>query len=294
MEISKLYFNQCKSTGEVQEYDTGKYVLKLDLPDATFSMYAIDGGQFLVQYNNCYATSRYLDSRLNKILQLDAHDEDKEELSNTLISGYFYEAICRAGLPVSFLTDNISIIRDFIQKFLQQWNVSLPYEFNLIIPKIEEYLEGTCIKGTCFLQGSSGNYEIGLSIYNDIFIYDGIKTYYLIQPDIFKRYQLGNNPRIDAIEKALYWTILANLHFEVGYGDDIFCHQNGFKGFEKYEEYYPELDWEYGEPNEWFKTPNTIRQLLKADNVEDVLLTTKNLKETYSKRKRFSYIRDLL
>ncbi len=84
--------------------------------------------------------------------------------------------------------------------------------------------------------------------------------------------------------------MLANLHFKVGHGDDIFCLQKDFKGFLKSEEYYEDSDiWYLDDPNEWFKTSNTIRKLLKADNVEDVLLTSKKLKEIYSQKKHYPY-----
>lgn len=293
MQLKKLSLGQSKSTQEIQEYDTGKYALKLDLSNVLFGMYAIDDGQFLVNYNGHYITAIFLDRKLNKVLQLNISNEEKEQLSNILISGYFYEAICRAGVPASILTDNLNILKEFVHKFLQQWNVSLPYEFTLIIPRIEEYSRGTCIRGTWFLQGSSGNYEIGLSIKNDIFLRSGEKTYYLLQPNILKSPQLSNqlsNTKIGAAEKALYWTMLANLHFKVGHGDDIFCLQKDFKGFLKSEEYYEDSDiWYLDDPNEWFKTSNTIRKLLKADNVEDVLLTSKKLKEIYSQKKHYPY-----
>lgn len=293
MQLKRLSLGQSKSIQEIQEYDTGKYALKLDLSNALFGMYAIDDGQFLVNYNGHYITARFLDRKLNKVLQLNISNEEKEQLSNILISGYFYEAICRAGVPASILTDNLNILKEFVHKFLQPWNVSLPYEFTLIIPQIEKYSGGTCVKRDCFLQGSSGNYEIGLSIKNDIFLRSGEKTYYLLQPDILKSPQLSNqlsNTKIGAAEKALYWIMLANLHFEVGYGDDIFCLQKDFKGFLKYEEYYDDSDiWYPDDPNEWFKTSNTIRKLLKADNVEDVLLTSKKLKEIYSQKKHYPY-----
>lgn len=282
MQLKKLSLGQSKSTQEIQEYDTGKYALKLDLSNALFGMYAIDDGQFLVNYNGPYITTRILDRKLNKVLQLNVSNEEKEQLSNILISSYFYEAICRSGAPIFILTDNLNIIKEFVHKFLQQWNVSLPYEFTLIIPQIEEYSNRIHIKRNCFLQGSNGNYEIGLTFKNDIFLHNGEKTYYLLQPDILKSHQLSGT-KIGVAEKAFYWTMLANMHFKVGHGNDIFCLQKDFKGFLKFEEYYEDSDiWYPEDPNEWFKTSNTIRKFLKADNVEDVLLISKKLKEIYS------------
>ena len=176
MQLKRFSLEQGKSTQEIQEYDTGKYVLKLSLPNVLLSIYAIDDGQFLIHHTSTYVTDRFLDRKLKKVLQLNASNEEKEQLSNILISSYFYEVICRSGAPISILTDNLSIIKEFVHKFLQQWNVSLPYEFTLITPHIEEHSSGTCIRRTCFLQGSSGNYEIGLSIENDVFLHNGKKT----------------------------------------------------------------------------------------------------------------------
>lgn len=268
---------QSKSTQEIQEYDTGKYVLKLSLPNISFSIYAINDGQFLIRYTSHQITNKFLDRKLKKVLQLNISNKEQEQLSNILISGYLYEAICRAGVPVSILTDNLNIIKNFVHKCLQQWNVSFPYEFTLITPQIEEYSSGTCIKRTCFLKGYTGNYEIGLSHKNDIFLNNGKKIYYLLQPDILKSHPL-NSTKIGVVEKALYWMMLANMRFNVGNGDNIFCLQIDFDGFLDVEEYYEDADiWGYENPNNWFKTPAYMCELLEVKNPKSIELTAETI-----------------
>lgn len=278
MQLKKLSLQESKFVQEIQEYDTGKYVLKLSLFNNTpFSMYAINEGQFLIRYTSHQITNKFLDRKLKKVLQLNISNEEQEQLSNILISGYLYEAICRAGVSVSILTANLSLIKDFVHKCLQQWNVSSPYEFTLITPQIEEYSSGTCIKRTCFLKGYTGNYEIGLSHKNDIFLNNGKKIYYLLQPDILKSYPL-NSTKIGVVEKALYWMMLANMHFNVGYGDNIFCLQIDFDGFLDVEEHYEDADiWGYEDPNKWFETPAYMHELLKVKNPESIELNAKTI-----------------
>lgn len=298
MQLKNLSLGQSKFTQEIQEYDTNKYVLKLSLlNNAPFSMYAINDGQFLIRYTSHQITNIFLDKKLKKVLQLNISNKEQEQLSNIIISGYLYEAICRTGVSLSVLTANLSIIKEFIHKCLQQWNVSFPYEFTLITPQIEEHLSGTCIKRSCFLKGYTGNYEIGLSHKNDIFLTNGRKIYYLLQPDILKSHPLNSN-KIGVVEKALYWMMLANMHFNVGYGDNIFCLQKDFDGFLDIEDYYEDADiWGHGNSNKWFKTPAYMRELLEvknpeaielnAETIECLMLASKKLERQYGSNDSF-------
>lgn len=297
MQLEKLSLGESKFTQGIQEYNTNKYMLKLNLHNSPFSMYAINDGQFLIRCTSHQITDIFLDRKLKKVLQLNIPNKEKEQLSNIIISGYFYEAIYRAGVSVSVLTANLSIIKEFIHKCLQQWNVSFPYEFTLITPQIEEHLSGTCIKRSCFLKGYTGNYEIGLSHKNDIFLTNRKKIYYLLQPDILKSHPLNSN-KIGVVEKALYWMMLANMHFNVGYGDNIFCLQKDFDGFLDIEEYYEDADiWGHGNSNKWFKTPAYMRELLEvknpeaielnAETIECLMLASKKLERQYGSNDSF-------
>lgn len=277
MQFKKLSLEQSKFTQGIKEYDTNKYMLKLNLHNAPFSLYAINEGQFLIRYTSHQITDIFLDRKLKKVLQLNISNKEQEQLSNILISGYLYEAICRAGVSVSALTANLSLIKDFVHKCLQQWNVSSPYEFTLITPQIEEYSSGACVKRTCFLKGYTGNYEIGLSHKNDIFLNNGKKIYYLLQPDILKSHPL-NSTKIGVVEKALYWMMLANMHFNVGYGDNIFCLQIDFGGFLDVKEYYKDADiWGYENSNKWFETPAYMHELLEVKNPESIELNDETI-----------------
>lgn len=284
MQLTKFSLGQNKSTQEIQKYDTGKYVLKLNTSPTVLSIYALDDGQFIIHHVDYYVTARALDRKLKKVLQLNSSNDEKEQISNILISGYFYEAICRTGVPVSILINNLNIIKEFVHKFLQQWDISLPYEFTFIIPKIKENLNGTCRRRTCFLQGSNGTYEIGLSIENDIFLSNGKKTYYLLQPDILKNHQLSRT-KIGAAEKALYWAMLANMYFNIGYGDSFSCTKKDFKCFIDAEEFFNDdvFDiWHPDDSKEWFGIPNHICKLLEGVTPETISLISKKLKESYS------------
>lgn len=281
----------------IQEYDTNKYMLKLNLHNAPFSMYAINDGQFLIRYTSHQITNTFLDKKLKKVLQLNIPNKEQEQLSDIIISGYLYEAICRTGVLLSVLTANLSIIKEFVHKCLQQWNVSFPYEFTLIMPQIEEHFSGTCIKRSCFLKGYTGNYEIGLSHKNDIFLNNGKKIYYLLQPNILKSHPL-NSTKIGIIENALYWMMLANMRFNVGNGDNIFCLQIDFDGFLDIEEYYEDADiWGYENSNKWFKTPAYMCELLEvktpeaielnAETIECLMLASKKLEQQYGHNDSF-------
>lgn len=49
MQLEKLSLGESKFTQGIQEYNTNKYMLKLNLHNSPFSMYAINDGQFLIR-----------------------------------------------------------------------------------------------------------------------------------------------------------------------------------------------------------------------------------------------------
>ena len=100
------------------------------------------------------------------------------------------------------------------------------------------------------------------------------------------------------MEKALYWMILANMNFNVGYGDNIFCLQINFDGFLDVEEYYEDADiWGSEDPNKWFKTTAYMCELLEfkspeamelnAKTIESLMIASKKLERHYGSNDSF-------
>ena len=278
--------------GEIQEYQSGRYILKISNQSLVFKMYAIENGRFLIhnsKFRQGYITDKDLDQRIHKVLSINISDEGKKQLCDILISGCFYEASCRAAFPLSLITENINTISKFVTLFLKQWGITSPYEFTFIASSVEKCTALTSNKAYSsslppapeyYLHGQKGDYLIGISDDGTVFVTNGEVKYYLNIPISIPRLSTNIWDRY-GITKSLYWILLANMHFFVGYGDDIYCLSTQFQGnsnnIESFSKFGVLLS------NCFLKIPDSIQHVLRKvswdGNIEKAILASERLKE---------------
>lgn len=283
-------------TGEIQEYQSGEYMLKISKASLVFKMYAIENGRFLIHFGDTsnsksqqgYITDKELDLKLNRILSAPISKEGKKQLYDILISGCFYEIVCRVALPLSFITENLDTISKFVTLFLKQWNITLSYKFTFIISSAEKCTAISSNKAYSSdlppapeycLHGHKGDYLIGISNDDTVFITNGETRYRLNIPISIPRLSSGIWDTY-GITKSLYWMLLANMDFFIGYGNDICCFNPQFKGnsndiesFSKFGVLLPD----------YFKISDSVQHILRKvpwdGNIEKAILASERLKE---------------
>lgn len=277
---------------EIQEYQSGRYMLKISNQSLVFKMYAIENGRFLIHNSKFipgYITCKDLDQRIHEVLFTNISAEGKEQLCNILVSGCFYEASCRAAFPLSFITENIDTINKFVTLFLKQWGITFPYKFTFIVSSVEKctaissneaYVSDLPPAPEYYLHGQKGDYLIGIFNDDTVFVTNGEVKYCLNIPISIPRLSTSIWDRY-GISKSLYWMLLANMHFFVGYGNDIYCLSTQFQGnsnnIESFSKFGVLLS------NCFLKIPDSVQHVLRKvswdGNIEKAILASERLKE---------------
>lgn len=225
-------------------------MLELSKASKVFRMFSVGRSQFLVHYEEDNNTHGYITDTMLIFAS-------NEFIRDVIISSYFYEAICRTGAPLSFITDNIDAIQQFISKIFKiQFTFFSPNDF-----EIKKSTIHSSINQACILEGDNGTYLIGNYFnVNIIFKSDMKYDYHFICPKLTMMLTNFSNVSDTDVQTAVYWIMLACLDFYIGYGDNFKNHNIKMKGI---------VDTNYYDAdtlqlsNKWFKTPKFTRILLE-------------------------------
>lgn len=251
---------------EIKKYTSEEYRLTISDSFTTFTLYSLKRPKtFLVGYHNGTLSKGYALASECCITDLDCNvlecfipeEEDIEKcldiFSSILISSLFYEAICRAGTPLSFLTDNIDIVNEFISLCYKHWKLPCRCQPNFYIPTINCTSKEFICRTECKLKGDNVSALIGFEG-NRVLLQTDINEIYTIQiPELFNNVDENEGiPRL--LRYAFMWILLASKEFEVGFGDDIKM---------KNSKHDADITTDNSDYNCWIKYPKSIQEALE-------------------------------
>lgn len=202
---------------EIKKYSPEEYILTIS-----------DSSECYPLVSDCCITD--LDYN---ILECFLPDEENIEeccnlFSSILMSSLFYEAICRTGTPLSFLTDNIDIINEFISLCYNHWQLPHRCHPSFYIPTISCTSKEFICRTEYKLKGDNASALIGFERNKVMLQIEDNEIYFIRIPEVFDTVDENEGlPRL--LRYAFMWILLASKEFEVGYGDNIKIKNNKHK-----------------------------------------------------------------
>lgn len=257
---------------EIKKYTQKEYMLTISNSSSTFTIYAINSfKRFLIGFNDGKSAKGYITTSSCCITNLDRsilecfipEEDDIDEyltlFSSILISSLFYEAICRTGAPLSFLTDNIDVVNKFISLCFKQWEIPSYYKPQFYtLPEVKCTSKEFNYYSDCKLRGDDVFALIGFGNSRVLLQTDNSHIYFVEIPEVFCEVDESEGiPRL--LRYAFMWMLLVSKGFVIGSGYNIRNNNEELKKDMK------PSDWNtINRYNQWLQYPPSIQKALEA------------------------------